>query len=256
MIAYLQRLGTQSLDYLQVMGHFIIFLSTAIASIFQRPFRLRALISQIHFIGVRSIFIIVLTAVFTGMVLGLQGYYTLAGFGSEGFLGSVVALSVIRELGPVLAALMVTARAGSALTTELGIMRIREHLDALEVMGIDPFNLLIGPRILAGIIVLPLLTGIFDIIGILGGYLVGVQLLDLSSGVYFGNLEAKVSMHDINLGIMKSLSFGLILTWVATYKGYFASRGAEGVGAATTSSVVLSSVLILIWDYLITSIML
>ncbi|MBF0358282.1 MAG: ABC transporter permease, partial [Magnetococcales bacterium] len=214
------------------------------------------ILRQIHFIGIRSLFVIVLTAVFAGMVLALQGYYTLSKFGSEALLGQAVALSMIRELGPVLAGLMVTGRAGSALTAELGIMRIREQIDALEVMGIRPLKFLISPRIQAGLIVLPLLTVIFDVIGIMGGYLVSVQLLGLSAGTYFGGIETAVEMHDIYTGLIKAVSFGLIITWVCTFKGYYTTRGAEGVSQATTSAVVLSSVLVLVGDYFITSIML
>lgn len=220
------------------------------------PFRFRNLLKQVHFIGVRSLFVVGLTAVFAGMVLALQGYYTLTRFGAEGLLGPAVALSIIRELGPVLSGLMVTGRAGSALAAELGIMRIREQIDALEVMGISPLQFLVSPRIVAGLIALPILTVIFDVIGIFGGYLVSVQLLDMNGVAYFSSIASAVGMQDITTGLIKAASFGIIITWISTFKGYHATRGAEGVSQATTSAVVQSSVLILICDYFITSVML
>ncbi|MEO5348518.1 MAG: ABC transporter permease [Magnetococcus sp. YQC-3] len=233
-----------------------LFLASVLAIAVRPPYRLRNILKQIQFIGVRSLFVIILTAIFAGMVLALQGYYTLTRFGAEGLLGPAVALSIIRELGPVLSGLMVTGRAGSALAAELGIMRIREQVDALEVMGIAPLQFLIAPRIIAGLLSMPILTVIFDVIGILGGYLVAVQLLEMSSGVYFSGIESAVVMRDIVTGLVKAVSFGLIVTWVCTFKGYYARRGAEGVSQATTSAVVLSSVLILVCDYFITSILL
>ncbi|MBF0455955.1 MAG: ABC transporter permease [Magnetococcales bacterium] len=256
MSAFLQRIGQASLILIQEMGRMFLFLVSVLGTFFTLPIRGQNILRQIHFIGIRSLFVIVLTAVFAGMVLALQGYYTLSKFGSEALLGQAVALSMIRELGPVLAGLMVTGRAGSALTAELGIMRIREQIDALEVMGIHPLKFLVSPRLQAGLIVLPLLTVIFDVIGIMGGYLVAVQLLGMSAGTYFGGIETAVVMHDIYTGLIKALSFGLIITWVCTYKGYYTQRGAEGVSQATTSAVVLSSVLVLVCDYFITSIML
>ncbi|MEO5339846.1 MAG: ABC transporter permease [Magnetococcus sp. MYC-9] len=234
---------------------FLFFFAT-VGHAFRPPYRLHNILKQIQFIGVRSLFVIILTAVFAGMVLALQGYYTLTRFGAEGLLGPAVALSIIRELGPVLSGLMVTGRAGSALAAELGIMRIREQVDALEVMGIAPMQFLVAPRMIAGLVAMPVLTVIFDVIGILGGYLVAVQLLEMSSGVYFSGIESAVVMKDITTGLIKAVSFGLIVTWVCTFKGYHARRGAEGVSQATTSAVVQSSVLILVCDYFITSILL
>lgn len=234
----------------------VLFLGTIFGALVRPPFRPRNLLVQIHFIGIRSLFVIALTAIFTGMVLALQGYYTLSRFGSEALLGPAVALSIIRELGPVLSGLMVTGRAGSALTAELGIMRIREQMDALTVMGIRPIQFLVVPRVEAGIIVLPILTVLFNVIGIFGGYLVAVQLLGMSVGTYFGGIESAIVMRDIYTSLIKAVCFGLIITWVCTFKGYHTQRGAEGVSQSTTSAVVLSSVSILICDYLITAIML
>jgi len=199
--------------------------------------------------------VIFLTGAFAGMVLSLQGFYTLNRFGSAALLGPMVALSLIKELGPVLTALMVTGRAGSAITAEIGIMRISEQIDALELMGLNPFRYLVVPKLLAGIIVLPLLTAIFNVVGIFGGYLVGGKLLGVSAGIYFGEMANYVDMQDILGGIYKSLTFGVLITWVCCYKGYYSGFGAEGVSKATTQAVVISSVLILIWDYFMTSVM-
>lgn len=234
----------------------VIFLSSALFWVFLPPLKWRRMIARVHFIGAKSVSVIVLTGAFTGMVLGLQVFYTLRKFGSEAFLGSVVALSLIRELGPVLCALMVTGRAGSALTAEIGIMRITEQIDALHAMALDPMRYLIVPTILGGLIAFPLLTAIFDVVGIYGGYLVGVKLLGVAEGTYFGEMQTYVAMKDITQGFLKSLSFGLLVTWVCCYKGFYTSYGAEGVSRATTQAVVLSSVLILVWDYFLGSVLL
>lgn len=255
-ITPIANLGQAGIALLCQMGGMGVFLANGLTAMATPPFRLRLLLRQISFIGIHSLFVIMLTAIFAGMVLGLQGYYTLSRFGSEALLGPAVALSIIRELGPVLTGLMVTGRAGSALAAELGIMRIREQVDALHAMGINPMRYLVAPRMQAGLLVLPLLTSIFDMVGIYGGYLVAVHLLGLSSGTYFGGIESTVVPKDLLVGLLKSVSFGLIITWVCTYKGYNTTRGAEGVSRATTSAVVLSSVMILIWDYFVTSVML
>ena len=251
----LRQIGQRMLSCLAVMGEMMLFLLTTLSWLFRPPFRFRHLIMQIQFIGTKSLSIIALTAAFTGMVLGLQGYYTLRKFGSESVLGSLVALSLIRELGPVLAALMVTARAGSAMAAEIGAMRISEQIDALEVMAVNPVNYLMVPRFLAALIAVPLLTALFDVVGIYGGYLSGVQLLGINPGAYFSSMEYDVVLKDITTGVVKSLSFGGIVSWVCCYKGFYAAHGAEGVGKATTEAVVLSSVLILVWDYFITSVL-
>jgi phospholipid/cholesterol/gamma-HCH transport system permease protein len=219
------------------------------------PLKFSRMIKQLRFVGFESTLVIFLTGAFAGMVLGLQGYYTLNRFGSAALLGPMVALSLIRELGPVLSALMVTGRAGSAMTAEIGIMRITEQVDALKVMGLNPFRYLIVPRLLAGIISLPLLTSIFDVVGIFGGYLVGVKLLGVGKGTYFGEMANYVDMQDILGGVYKSLTFGVLITWVCCYKGYYTGFGAEGVSKATTQAVVLSSILILVWDYFMTSVL-
>ena len=246
-------LGRLTINGVVSLGRLGTFLGLAVGYTLTPPFKTRQLLNRIHFIGYNSLVIIVLTGAFTGMVLGLQVFITLSRFGSEAFLGPAVALSLIRELGPVLAALMVTGRAGSALTAEIGIMRITEQIDALRAMAVNPMKYLVVPRVIAGLVAVPLLTAIFDVVGIYGGYLVGVKLLGLSSGIYFSEMRNAVEMADIYGGLLKSLSFGIIVTWVCTYKGYYTGYGAEGVGKATTEAVVLSSVLVLVWDYFMTS---
>jgi len=249
-------IGQHTIALIRNVGHMVLFLVNALAWAVRPPFRVDQTIKQLYFIGFKSTFVVVLTAVFTGMVLALQGYYSLRKFGSEGLLGSAVALSMIRELGPVLAALMVTARAGSAMTAEIGIMRITEQIDALETMAINSLQYLISPKIIAALVAVPLLVAIFDVVGIYGGYLVGVKLLGVSGGAYWSSIESAVAWEDVYGGIFKSVSFGLIISWVCCYKGYFTRLSAEGLGKATTEAVVLSSVFILVWDYFLTSVLL
>jgi phospholipid/cholesterol/gamma-HCH transport system permease protein len=247
-------IGNWTLIKLRGMGHMFLFLIQAFVMIFRPPFKFRILLRQIRFFGNKSLFVILLTGSFTGMVLALQIYYTLRKFGSEALLGPAVALTIIRELGPVLSALMVTGRAGSSITAEIGIMKITEQIDALTGMALNPIRYVIVPNIVAAIIVFPLLTGIFDLVGIYGGYFVGVKMLGIGSGTYFSQMENFVTMTDIRIGFYKSLSFGIIVSWVCCYKGFFTGYGAEGVSRATTSAVVTSSVLILIWDYFLGSV--
>lgn len=252
----LRILGSWALSVIKRMGHMFIFLMNAFYFIFAPPFKFNLLLKQIRFFGNKSMIIILLTGSFTGMVLALQLYYTLRKFGSEALLGPAIALSLIRELGPVLSALMVTGRAGSALTAEIGIMRISEQIDALTAMALNPMRYLIVPNITAAIIVFPLLAAIFDVIGIYGGYAIAVKLLGMSEGTYFSQMEVFVEMEDIRQGLYKSISFGVIVSWICCYKGFYTGYGAEGVSKATTEAVVMSSVLILIWDYFIGSILL
>ncbi len=251
-----RRVGGTTLFVLQEMGRMLLFLLASFGWLFRPPFRPFQILKQLHFIGYKSTFVVLLTAAFTGMVLGLQGYYTLRKFGSEAVLGSVVALSLIRELGPVLASLMVTARAGSAMTAEIGVMRITEQIDALDTMAINPLQYLVAPKLVAGLIGVPLLVAIADTVGIYGGYLVGVELLGVNAGSYWNSIDSAVEWKDVYGGFWKSVSFGLIVSWVCCYKGYYTGMSAEGLGKATTEAVVLSSVLILIWDYFLTSVLL
>jgi phospholipid/cholesterol/gamma-HCH transport system permease protein len=256
MIWSLAQLGRFTLAQVAGMGKMFLFLLSAFAWAFRPPARIRLIIWHVRTIGVDSLSVVVLAGLFTGMVLGLQGYYTLRQFNAEGFLGSVVALSLLRELGPVLSAFMVTGRTGSAMAAEISTMKVTEQIDALHSMAVNPIQYLVSPRIIAGLVSMPLLTAIFNVVGIYGGYAVGVGLLGVSSGSYFGSMEDSVVFHDVWSGFLKSVSFGLIITWVCCYKGFEAPPMAIGVGKATTEAVVLSFVLILVWDYFMTSVML
>lgn len=247
--------GEFILDGIDALGQFILFVIGAAWFAFAPPYKPRLIIRQIRIIGAESFFLIVLVSAFTGMVLGLQGYNSLRRFGSEGALGTLVALTLVRELGPVLAALMIAARAGSAMAAELGSMQTTEQIDALTVMAINPVQYLVSPRLLAGIISFPLLTGVFDVIGIWGGYMIGVVLMGAPGSSYLNGIATYMTRHDIIIGIYKSLVFGVVVIWVCCYKGYHAKRMATGVSRATTEAVVLSSVLILAWDYFLTAVL-
>jgi len=241
--------GRITLQTLSEMGRMSLFLLNAFLSFTFPPFYIAQMFRRIDFIGARSLLLIIFTGAFAGMVVALQGHIALRRFGGEELLGPGVGLILIRELGPVLSALMVTGRAGSALTAELGIMRITEQIDALEVMAISPVKYLVSPIVLAALITFPLLNAVFIVVGIYGGYLVGVKLLGVSAGAYFTQMASAVNSEDIWISIYKAISFGVIVSWVCCYKGFFAARGAEGVSKATTQAVVMCSVLILVWDY-------
>ncbi|MGA2553501.1 MAG: ABC transporter permease [Smithella sp.] len=253
-------IGEKVIGWINVLGTAMIFLVMALWKTF-RTKQFPKVIEQIYYIGASSTTIIILVGLFTGMVLGLQSYHALSKFGAVGGLGALVSLSLIRELGPVLTAIMITARAGSAITAEVGIQRISEQIDALHTMRIDPFRYLISPRIIASIISFPLLTAVFDFIGIIGGYISGVMLLGLNAGVYSHSIKANVDMNDLTDGFIKAIVFAVIVATVCCYQGYFVhirkdSHGAKAVGFATTSAVVTSCVLILVSDYVVTSLLL
>jgi phospholipid/cholesterol/gamma-HCH transport system permease protein len=242
------------------LGAMAIFFARAFALIFH-PKQFVEIINQIYFIGARSASIVMLVGFFTGMVLGLQLYYVMNKFGAVGFLGTAVALSLIRELGPVLCAIMITARAGSAMTAEIGIQRISEQIDALTTMRIDPIGYLISPRIAAAIISFPILTALFDLVGIFGGYVSGVVLLGGDSGAYLYRMDASVDWIDVRGGFIKSMVFAILVITLCCFQGYFThmrrdSFGAKSVSLSTTSAVVLSCVMILVSDYVVTSFLL
>lgn len=250
--------GRETLFVVRELGRIAIFLGRGVVHMFSWPLQIQKLLAQIYFIGFKSIIVVSLTGAFTGMVLGFQGYYTLVKFGSEGLLGTVVSLTLIRELGPVLTAIMVAGRAGSAMAAEIGIMRISEQIDALETMNINSIRFLFSPRLGASLLSFPLLTALFDVIGIFGGYLTGSILLGISPGIYMHRTQAAVQMVDINGGFIKSLIFGVLVVTVCCFQGYYTHLrkegfGAKGVSSATTSAVVISSVLILAADYVLTS---
>ena len=252
-------IGRTVMGWVDHLGAATIFLILALIRSFGRK-QFTKIVQQIYYIGARSVSIILLVSLFTGMVLGLQSYHALVKFGAAGAVGSLVSLSLIMELGPVLTAIMITARAGSAITAEIGIQRISEQIDALHTMQIHPLGYLVSPKIIAAIISFPLLTAMFDIVGIIGGHISGVILLGLNSGVYWHSIQVYVVMSDITNGFVKSLVFAVIVATVCCYQGYFAhmrkdSHGAQAVGLATTSAVVISCVLILVSDYIVTSLL-
>lgn len=259
-LSLIDPLGRGTLYLIHQLGALSIFMVKSIVMIFH-PKQLPLIIEHVYWIGARSTMIVLLVGLFTGMVLGLQLFHTLVKFGSAGVLGSAVALSLVRELGPVLTAIMVTARAGSAMAAEIGSQRISEQIDALFTMRIDPLRYLVSPRIAASIISFPLLTAMFDLIGIIGGYLTGVVLLGVNAGSYFYRVRSSVEMEDITSGFVKAVVFAVIVSTVCCFQGYFThmqkgSYGAKAVGVSTTSAVVLSCVLILISDYVVTSLLL
>lgn len=252
-------IGRAAINWVDHLGASAIFLLLAFLKIL-RSKQMIKIVQQIYYIGARSTMIIVLVSFFTGMVLGLQSYHALVKFGAQGALGTLVALTLVRELGPVLTAIMIAARAGSAITAEIGIQRISEQIDALDTMRIDPLRYLISPRITASIISFPLLTALFDLVGILGGYVSGVLLLGANASTYVYRVQTSMDMKDITDGLIKSVVFAVIVSTVCCYQGYFThmrtdSHGAKAVGLSTTSAVVLSCVLILVSDYVVTSLL-
>ena len=254
-------LGEKTLAIIKRFGRVTILFLKGIFFGFVPPFQFSKIIDQIYFIGAKSMLLICLIGSFTGMVLGLQGYYTLVKFGAEGMLGTAVALSIIRELGPVLTALMITGRAGSAMAAELGIMRNSEQIDALKTMDINPIKFLITPKIIASIISFPLLTALFDVIGILGGFFTGSLMLGIDTGTYFASIELNLVASDISGGFIKSIVFAALVTSISCYYGYYTHKtgggfGAKGVSQSTTSAVVTSSVFIMAGDYVLTSFLL
>jgi phospholipid/cholesterol/gamma-HCH transport system permease protein len=249
----LDKLGGITLTITRRFIGFVLFLVRTLTVLTRSRLNKRQLCDQIIHIGIESLPIIILTGSFTGLALALQSYVGFHRFGAEDFVGTVVALGMIRELGPVLAALMVMGRAGSAMAAELGSMRITEQIDALITLQVDPYRYLIAPRFLAGVISMPCLALFSMIFGILGGYIFCVHVLSLNSETYISSIRQFVLFSDIAVGLTKSLFFGLIIAWVGSYYGYNASDGARGVGRATTQSVVAGSVLILIANYFLSS---
>lgn len=251
----LDRIGRSVHSGVEEIGKIVGLFFSVLAWMVRPPLKLRNIFKQMEFVGVKSIFVVVLTGTFTGMVMALQSYHGFRKFGAESMVGTTVALGMARELGPVLTSLMVTARAGSAMAAELGTMRVTEQIDALYVMAVNPIKYLIVPRVFASIIMLPVLTIVADFVGVLGGYFVGVGILDINAGAFLNNIYRYVELNDIFNGLIKASFFGLILSLIGCYKGFNTRGGAEGVGKATTEAVVLSSISILISDYFLTAIM-
>ena len=253
MIRSLGRMGIGAFGWL---GRCSIFLVYVLTGTFGAIRRWRDLVSQLYSIGVLSLVIIVVSGFFVGMVLGLQGYNTLVDFGAEESLGVVVALSLVRELGPVVAALLFAGRAGSALTAEIGLMKSTEQLSAMEMMAVDPLHRVVAPRLFAGIIAMPLLAAIFSAVGVYGGYFVGVGLLGVDDGAFWSQMQSAVDFHeDIMNGVIKSIVFGFVVTWIAVFEGYDTIPTSEGISRATTRTVVNSSLAILGLDFILTAIM-
>ncbi len=252
----IEKIGRNSISQFESTGRIVLFFSIGVLNIFVRPFQLKKIIEHIWFIGSKSMFVILLTGLFTGMVLGLQGYYSLVRFGSESTLGTAVAMTMIRELGPVFTAIMVTARAGSAMAAEIGVMRVSEQIDALKTMHINPVRFLFTPRIIASLISFPLLTAVFDVVGIFGGFLSGSVMLGINRYVYMEKVIASISISDIAGGFYKALVFAIVVTTISCYRGYYthyySGFGARGVSLSTTNAVVQSCIFIFIVDYIIT----
>jgi phospholipid/cholesterol/gamma-HCH transport system permease protein len=230
-----------------------LFLARSLSHVVRPPFRAALVLEQMHFIGNRSLSIVALTSAFTGLVLALQGYNALERFGAEQMVGALVALSLTRELAPVLGALMVTARAGSAIAATLGNMRVTEQIDALDSMAIDPLSYLVTPRIISALVVIPMLTAIFTLSGLAVALVFAVNVLGLERAGFVSSVSNAIAWSDVVEGMGKSLAFSLLMVWVATYRGYNASGGAKGVGQATTRAVVETSVLVLAVDYMLTA---
>lgn len=255
MFLYLSQLFVNNLS---VLGRFSFFVATSFYSITWVKHPLGKIYQQLFVIGVKSLPVIILSGLFTGMVLGLQGQYTLSRFAAEGLLGSAVGLSIVRELGPVLTAIMVVGQAGSSMTSEIGSMRNSEQVDALKMMSISPMGFLVAPRVFASLICFPILTAIFDLIGIFGGYLTGVSLLGSDAGSFWYSVDYSIGLIDVGQGFMKSLFFGLLVSCICCFYGFMVNErkgffGSKGVSKATTEAVVCSCVCIFIADYLVTS---
>ncbi len=249
---FFQIIGQAFIKALESLGDLVLFCSKAITSCFYPPFYPRLLIKQILEIGFYSLPVVGLTAIFTGMVLALQSYTGFARQGFEAAIPSVVVVSITRELGPVLAGLMVAGRVGAAIAAEIGTMRVTEQIDALVTLSTNPIKYLVVPRIIAGFIALPLLVLVADIIGVLGGYIVSVYKLDFNSISYVTNTLNFLVTIDVVSGLVKAAFFGLIITLMGCYYGYYSKGGAQGVGSATTKAVVASSILILTFNYFLT----
>jgi phospholipid/cholesterol/gamma-HCH transport system permease protein len=233
-------------------GRMLLFAVEAVAWAFRPPFRVELVIAQMAFIGVGSVFIVGATGAAAGLVFALQMNFALKRFAAEGYVGGSVAFSLARELSPVFTALMVTGRAGSAIATELGTMRVTEQIDAMESMAVNPIQYLVVPRIIASLVMFPVLTMVFNVIGYAGAYLIGVQVAQIPVGPFVEHTRDFVNPSDILHGLYKALIFGAIVSIITTWRGYSASGGAKGVGEGTTRAVVMSSIAVLLADYVIT----
>ena len=255
MRAFTESIGRWVINGTEGTGRAAILFGETLVWTIRPPYRIRNLFVAMEFVGVGSLFIVMLTGLFTGAVFALQGAGAFRLFNAESLVGPTVGLSLARELSPVLTGLMVTGRAGSGIATELGTMRVTEQIDALYTMAVNPVQYLVVPRFIAGLVMVPMLSVLFTMVGMIGCYFVGVVLLNIDEGIFIEKVRWFVDYRDITSGLIKACVFGGILTMVGCYKGFFASGGARGVGLATTQSVVVSSVLILIADYFLTALM-
>ena len=252
MIKLLASIGAAFLGFLAAAGRLVIFAGMALATAFSPPFYPRAMLRQMVDIGYFSLPVVGLTAIFTGMVLALQSYTGFSRFAAEGAVATVVVLSVTRELGPVIAGLMVAGRVGAAMAAEIGTMRVTDQIDALTTLSTNPLRYLVLPRLIAGLVTLPLLVVVADIIGVFGGYLVGVYRFGFNPSAYLARTQQYLETSDVISGLVKAAAFGFIVALMGCYHGYYSRGGAQGVGQATTAAVVSASILILFFDYAIT----
>jgi phospholipid/cholesterol/gamma-HCH transport system permease protein len=253
--ALLERIGRAAIRTVEDAGRMVLLMLDAFGWLLRPPWRVGVTLKQMEFVGVQSLFVVILTGAFTGGVLALQSYHAFRLFTAETLVGVAVALSMTRELGPVLTSLMVAARAGSAMAAELGTMRITEQIDALATMAVSPVSYLVAPRLVAGVLMVPLLTIICMAVGIVGGYLVGVGILGIPGGTYVARMWEAVYLEDFMHGLIKSVVFGLLLSLIGCYKGFYTTGGAEGVGRSTTEAVVLASISILVFNYFLTALL-
>jgi len=255
-MGFIQALGQWGIARVIRLGRGGYFMFEIMSQIGQSLSRFRLVYHQIFSVGVLTLLIIMVSGLFVGMVLGLQGYYTLSDFGAESSLGLLVALSLVRELGPVVAALLFAGRAGSALTAEIGLMKATEQLAGMEMMAVNPMERVVAPRFLAGFISMPLLAAIFTALGVWGGHIVGVGMIGVDDGLFWSRMQSGVDFYDDILnGIIKSIVFGFVVTWIAVFEGYDCIPTSEGVSRATTRTVVNSSLAILGLDFILTSLM-
>ena len=252
----LSRVGDAMLEVVNQTGDMSFFMGRAILGLFKSPLRFRLIAQQAEFVGFGSLFIIILTGTFTGMVFCMQTITALSRVGMETLVGSSVMLAVSRELGPVLTSLMVTGRVGSAMATELGTMRVTEQIDAMDVIAVDPVKYLITPRLAAGVLMVPCLTIIFDLVAFMGAYIIAIPYFGIDEGAYMSRIEWYLDPYDYWQGFIKSVVFGLVLTTVGCYKGFHATGGARGVGVATTQAVVIGSIATFVLDYVLTTVIL
>lgn len=255
-VEQLRRIGEKTIELVQSIGASGVFLWLSIVTIPRLRTAFPLLIRQIYAVGVMSLVIIAVSGLFIGLVLGLQGYNILKSYGSESALGTFVAKTLVRELGPVVTALLFAGRAGSALTAEIGLMKTTEQLASMEMIGVDPLRRVVAPRFWAGVIAMPLLAAIFSAIGVMGGKFIGVDWLGLDAGSYWGNMQGSVDFHkDIINGVIKSLVFGIAVTWIAVFQGYDCEPTSEGMSRSTTRTVVYSSLAVLGLDFVLTAVM-